>query len=249
MRPRGVWQVGVTWVFTVFWLAVVISFSVLTLGFAKPVAARLLGLWGRTVLRLARLRLVVENPEAIAPPEPRVVTFNHGSLLDTAIVTAVFTPRSTAAIKRDVVWYPGIGLALWLVGFLFVDRARPGRARAMLWKTAQNLVGRRLTVFIAPEGTRTTTGDLLPFKKGPYALAIDAQIPVVPLCIDNIIELHPMGRFVSTPGTIRVRFGPPRPTTGLAIEDAEKETTALREWYVVETAKMKAERVGATDAP
>jgi len=242
MHPRGVWQVLASWVFTLFWAALVISFSLVTFGFAKSVSARLLRAWGRTMLRIAGITLVVENPEAVAEAASRVVTFNHGSIRDAMLVTAVFTPRSTAAIKRDVVYYPGVGLALWLVGFLLVDRARPGNARAMLSRAAEKLVRRKLTVFIAPEGTRTKTGELLPFKRGACVLAIDAQVPLVPMCIDNIIELHPMGRWVSTPGTVRIRFGEPRPTTGLTVEQAEEKTAELREWYVDALARMKAER-------
>lgn len=245
MSPRGAWQVLASWTFTLVWVAVVISASVVTLGFAKPLTARLLRVWGRTMLRIARIRLVVENPEAIEAREPRVVTFNHGSIQDAMLVTAVFTPHSTAAIKRDVLYYPGVGIALVLVGFLLVDRARPGNARAMLDKAAARLVREKLTVFIAPEGTRTKDGDLQKFKRGAYILAIDAGVPVVPMCIDNVIELHPYGTYVSKPGTVRIRFGEPRPTTGFTHDDADRETLALHDWYADALAKMKAERPAA----
>ena len=94
----------------------------------------------------------------------------------------------------------------------------------------------RLTVFIAPEGTRTTDGSLLPFKKGALHLAQASGAPIVPVVIEGAFALHPPGRLTSRPGRVRVRVLPPWATAPLTEAAFGPQTVALRALYAVELA-------------
>jgi 1-acyl-sn-glycerol-3-phosphate acyltransferase len=105
--------------------------------------------------------------------------------------------------------------------------------------------GERLAVFLAPEGTRHPTSELLPFKKGALHLALASNAPIVPMLIDGAFELHGPGRLTSTPGHVIIRFLPPRSTLGLTAETVAAETEALRDHYTHELARLRDDRIAA----
>ncbi len=242
MHPKHVGQVLLAWLFTLAFCAVSLTLTFGTLGLlSRTLTPALLRFWGRTLLRLGGTRLVVEGAEHLNAETAKVATFNHGSLLDAYLVTAIMPPGSTAAIKRETMFYPFVGATLWAFGFLFIDRGQSDRAKRTLAKAAERMRRDRLTVFIAPEGTRTRDGQLLPFKKGPVHLAAACGVPIVPVVVDNAWELQPTGRLYATPGTVRIRVLPPM--TVVAPERSPiDQITALRELYVRTLDEMRRER-------
>lgn len=250
MSLRGTWQFVASWLFVVAFTVVLIAFMLVTLGaFSRHVGPLALRFWGRTMLRIAGVTLSVEGAEHLAADAMKIAPFNHGSVLDAFLVTAIMPPGSTAAVKRELMYYPLVGLCVYLLGFLIIDRGNGARARRTIDRAAARMARQRLTVFISPEGTRPLDGRLLPFKKGPLHLALDSGAPVVPVVIDNAWELHPPGRFTTTAGHVRIRVLPPRPSTGLTRETIAAETEALHDVYVAELARLRAERLGASLLP
>lgn len=244
MRLRKLGQVVGSWVFITFYGVAASVLTILTLGlFSRGLSPLLMRIWGRTMLRLAGITFEVEGAEYLRADAMKIVPFNHGSLLDAFLVPALMPPGSVAALKREALYYPVVGITVYLLGFLLIDRGRSTRARKIMARAAARMAKERLTVFIAPEGTRPKNGELLPFKKGALHIALDSHAPIVPMLIDGAFELHPPGRVTTTPGHIIIRFLPPRPTTGLTAENIAAETDALRALYVIELARLRADRL------
>lgn len=213
-------QFVVGWGFTFVFALSAAIISIVTLGrFSARLTPFLLRFWARVMLVIERVDLYVEGTAHVRPRAMKVSLFNHTSLLDAMIVTACMPPGSVAAIKREALYIPFVGLALWALGFLLIDRGRTDRAKRVLARAAERMQAERLTVFIAPEGTRSRDGALLPFKKGPFHIARVSGAPLVPMIIDGGQHVHPLGKAITQPGVVRVRFLPPIATDGLTAEE------------------------------
>lgn len=248
MRLRRLGQIVGSWAFISVYGVLASAVTILTLGlFWRRLSPFLLRVWARVMLWLAGITYEVQGEEHLRADTMKIVPFNHGSLLDAFLVPALMPPGSVAALKREALYYPVVGITVYLLGFLLIDRGRSERARRTMKRAGARMARERLTVFLAPEGTRSPKGEVLPFKKGAMYLALDSRAPIVPMLIDGAFELHPPGQVTTTPGHILIRFLPPRPTTGLTAETVEAETEALRALYVTELAKLRADRLAQGD--
>jgi 1-acyl-sn-glycerol-3-phosphate acyltransferase len=108
-----------------------------------------------------------------------------------------------------------------------VDRANRASAIASVDAAAARLAAGD-SFIIAPEGTRARGGEMLPFKKGGFVMAIKAQVPVVPVALHGTAEAMPRGRFWVKPGVVRVEVGDPIPTVGLTLDDRERLMETVR---------------------
>jgi 1-acyl-sn-glycerol-3-phosphate acyltransferase len=217
--------------------------TLLTLGiFARTLGPIIVRTWGKTMLRIARITVSVEGAEHLDSDTMKIATFNHGSILDAFLIGSIMPAGSVAAVKREFLYYPILGFTIYLCGFVFLNRGNSSRTRRQMAAACKRMERDRLTVFIAPEGTRARTHELLPFKKGPFFLAIDSGAPIMPVIIEGAFDLHPPSRWTSNPGHVRIRILAPRPTTGMTVETMPAEIEALRKVYEEELAKMRAER-------
>jgi 1-acyl-sn-glycerol-3-phosphate acyltransferase len=162
------------------------------------------GLTCRLLLLAAGQRIRVSGSFPSPKEGPYIYMFNHASLLDNLVVMSVL-PEFTCAIgKREQFKIPIWGAILRRWGAVPIDRNQLKQAIESL-----NQVGRLLSVgrslLIAPEGTRSPNGQLLPFKKGPFHLAVQHQIPVVPMVISGAFQSKRKGSWLLRPGTIRVK--------------------------------------------
>jgi len=177
--------------------------------------------WGRRLLRLNGARLRVEGLERLEESGAYVFVANHASLVDIwALLAAV--PQSVKFLaKRELLHWPLFGRVLRAAGHLPIDRADMRHAVAAYDEAAAKIrLGTSAAVFA--EGTRTTTGDLLAFKRGPFVLAIRAGVPVVPVWIGGTFGMLPRGSLRFRPGEVVVRLGEPMPTAHLSHDDRER---------------------------
>jgi 1-acyl-sn-glycerol-3-phosphate acyltransferase len=162
--------------------------------------------WGPAGLWLAGVRLDVV--QLAKPPDgPAIFACNHESALD---VWALFMtiPRSLRFVaKAELFRIPIFGWYLRLARFVAVDRKNHARAVAAL-KAAGEVVRAGTSLIVFPEGTRSADGRVHEFKKGPFVLAAEAGVPVVPVAIAGAAALVRKGRIEVTPGTIRIAIGP-----------------------------------------
>lgn len=170
-------------------------------------------------LALAGIRYRVAGDR---PPGDQAVVFcsNHESNVDPAVLFQALHPRLHVLYKAELHRFPLMGLVFDVGGFIAVDRQDRRRSFEALERGAASLrAGNSFLIF--PEGTRSRTGALLPFKKGGFIMAIDAQVPVVPVAVSGGREAMQKGSGIVRPVRVSVRVGTPVPTAGLTTDDRD----------------------------
>jgi putative phosphoserine phosphatase / 1-acylglycerol-3-phosphate O-acyltransferase len=164
---------------------------------------------------------IVAGTEHLWSARPCVFVFNHQSKLDTIVVAKLLRTGFTGVAKKEAANVPGFGQFFRLAGVAFVDRSDPARAREALTPAVEKIREDGLSLVIAPEGTRSATPRLGRFKKGAFHIAMQAQVPMVPIVLRNVGELMWRGSQTLRPGTIEVCVLPPVDTA-----DWRRETVA-----------------------
>jgi len=140
--------------------------------------------------------------------QPAMFLGNHASLFDPPLMISTLPCRPVFVAKRELIRVPFLGWVIWLADFIFIDRSRVQASRRSLKQAAERIrAGQSIVAF--PEGTRSRDGHLLPFKKGPFLLAFEANVPVVPFAIQGGPEILPKGTCRVKAGSYRIRVGEP----------------------------------------
>lgn len=189
-------------------------------------------LWGQALCLAAGVTVKRSN-RAPLPTGPAVYIINHSSDWDIFALAMNLPPRTRGVAKRELGWIPFFGWALRLSGMILVDRANHSRALRQMEEAAKKVHDGR-PIFMAPEGTRSKTGELLPFKKGAFVLAIRAQVPIVPIVIKGAYEVQSKHSFRINPGVITMEFLEPIPTGGLTLDDRDALIAKVRGIYLHE---------------
>ncbi len=161
-----------------------------------------------TGARVAGVRVVGEGLERIDPARTYVYMSNHVSNLDPPIVIPLIPQRTSVMAKKELFGYPVFGKILRIGALVPVDRGnREAGIAAVREASAVLRQGISMTIFV--EGKRSWDGKLLPFKKGPFYLATECNVPVVPVTVVGTHYVMPKGRFSVKPGTVKVIFHEP----------------------------------------
>jgi 1-acyl-sn-glycerol-3-phosphate acyltransferase len=163
-------------------------------------------MWAPSALWLSGVTLDVRAPHGF-PAGPAIYASNHESALDIWIVFRTVPRYSLRFLaKEELFRIPIFGWYLRMARFVEVDRRHHARAVAALQEAGRIIRGgTSLAVF--PEGTRSRDGRVQPFKKGPFVVAMEAGVPVVPIAIAGAAALNPKGRLSVRPGQVRVAVG------------------------------------------
>jgi 1-acyl-sn-glycerol-3-phosphate acyltransferase len=165
-------------------------------------------IWSRTMLAAVGARVEYRGLENLTARQPCVYIANHQSNVDIWALINVLPYPARFVAKESLFRIPVLGWAMAAAGFIPIDRANRGRAMKSLRLAAEKVrAGRPVVLF--PEGTRSRTGELQPFKKGPFHLALQAGVPVVPVIISGSFEVLPPRSLRVSPGPVDVRFLPP----------------------------------------
>jgi 1-acyl-sn-glycerol-3-phosphate acyltransferase len=164
----------------------------------------------RVGLRISGIRLRLHGLERLDPAGTYIFMSNHASNIDPPALIPVIPRRTSVLVKKELFRIPILGQAMRIGSLVPVDRSNRERAIASLDAATEVMKhGKNMTIFV--EGTRSRTGKLLPFKKGPFYLAMRTQAPVVPVTITNTYVLQPKGQFFVTPGAVDIIFHAPIP--------------------------------------
>jgi len=200
-------------------------------------------LWARQMFWVGGVKLEVLGwetlPEAIRrEQQPVIFMSNHESNLDPPVLIAALPVSAVYISKQELKWVPLVGWAASLGGTIFIDRGNRERAIRSIHQAAAQIRGGK-TVVIFPEGTRTRTGKLGPFKKGGFAMALEAGVPIVPLATVGGFRTLPPGSLRLHPGRYTILLG--SPVDPKAFPDREALLKAVRDSIkqLVATAKER----------
>ena len=163
---------------------------------------------GRLGVLLAGVKIEVVGREHLEPGQNYIFMSNHLSNLDPPVLFPVIPGRCAALIKKELLRLPILGMGFKQADFVPVDRSNRESAIESV-NAAIQVLRKGLHIVIFPEGTRSTDGHLLPFKKGPFHLALQSGFPIVPVTLLGTFESWPKTRFAMRPGTAAVVFHPP----------------------------------------
>jgi 1-acyl-sn-glycerol-3-phosphate acyltransferase len=190
--------------------------------------ARVANTFGRMGMWLVGARLVEENAPSYEGRAGRVIVMNHQSALDLAIGARLLPPGVTIIAKKEIAWVPLLNLVWWFMEFIFVDRKDSQKAQAAVAEIPEKLKSGNRTLLIAPEGTRSASGELLPFKMGAFHMAQQAGVPIHPVVFDGAHKAWPKGRILPGPGgEVRLRYLTPVDTTDWLPDDVREKAEEI----------------------
>ena len=207
-------------------LASVVTLSRWNIGLSSPV----LRFGGRTTLRILNVPLIVEGDWHIKDEICRVCICNHQSTLDIIWFSAVCPPRLGGVGKKELKWVPLLNVMWWVLKLYYVDRSDSQKARATFEHIASDIQKTKRSFTLAPEGTRSADGRLGAFKKGAFHLALQANVPILPVIVAGAHEAMPKGSFSYNYHPIHIRFLEPIDTSTWEYEtlnDHVQDTRAI----------------------
>jgi 1-acyl-sn-glycerol-3-phosphate acyltransferase len=214
------------WWRTVFYLIPAVSLYTFVLGAVSLLSTlfdrtgdaghRCARAWSRAILATTGVRVRVSGLEHLDPACSYVFAANHQSIYDIPVVFAAIPFQLRIVAKASLGRIPFLGWHLHRTGHLLVDRRNPGPD---IVRKMKRLVSEAHSLIVFPEGTRSADGAIGRFRKGTFVVAIDAQLPVVPVRIEGSRHVMRKGRLTVCRGEVTLSVHPPIETTGMTRQD------------------------------
>lgn len=180
-------------------------------------------LWGGGV------KVEFEGLDNLEPRRPAVMVSNHESWYDVFALAGLLPVDYRFVGKKELQKVPFFGPAWIACGHIPIDRANRKAAIESLRIAGEKIRREQAVVVMFPEGTRSSDGELLPFKKGAFMLALELGVPIIPVGISGSRRLMPKGSFLVRPGRMRVRIGRPIEIDGRTVADRDALMEETRE--------------------
>jgi len=205
--------------YTVFWgaLATVVA------PFSGEAIVWIARRWIGWIFATCGIRVEAAGLEHVAATNAAIYMSNHQSVLDIGAIALSLPVSWRFVAKKELTYIPFFGWALALSDQIVIDRGNRRRAVESLRRAAERVRG-GINVVIFPEGTRSPDGTLQPFKSGGFHLALDAQVPVIPVTVSGSWQLTPKRSLQLRSGTVKVVYGAPIETAGMTARDRERLT-------------------------
>ena len=188
------------------------------------------GVWIERMFAITGVKLNVQGEEHLWSHRPAVFIYNHRNNFDPYVAIKLVS-RDWGSVAKKEIAGPLTGVMKWLTpNVAFIDRSDSSKAVEGL-APVTDLLRRGVSVLVAPEGTRSATGQLGQFKKGPFRMAMAAGVPIVPIVIRNADRVASREAGIIRPGTIDVAVLPPIPVTDWAPDDIDDRIEGVRKVF------------------
>jgi 1-acyl-sn-glycerol-3-phosphate acyltransferase len=209
---RGLWRAYGLWLY--FWLVLltlIIGIMAILFTLFQPqgrLGRKIARVWAVLLLKVFPIPISVEGLERLVPGQTYVYAANHRSQFDIFVLQALLPGDFGWVAKKSLFQIPLFGQVMSRLGNISVDRSNLQESIRSLNRAADLIQhGRSLIVF--PEGTRATSRELLPFKKGVFLMAMKGGKPIVPVSINGTMAIQPRGSLYIRPGPVKVVISPP----------------------------------------
>ena len=183
--------------------------------------------WSKIACWLSLCPVKVTGKEKLQPNQSYIFAANHQGVYDIFLLYGFLDVPIKWIMKESLRSIPLVGKACEMAGFIFLDKSSPMAAAKMLREAGQRLKN-GVSIAIFPEGSRTSTGELGKFKKGAYQMAMDMQLPVVPVTINGSYQVMSRHTFLFMPHRMEVIIHDPLPTENLVAENLRDTATHIR---------------------
>ncbi|MGF1840828.1 1-acylglycerol-3-phosphate O-acyltransferase [Vibrio atlanticus] len=205
--------------------------------------------WFNQLQKLVGVKILQRGLDNAPTPEKSVYISNHQSVLDFVTAPGMLRPRTVSLGKRDLLYVPFFGLLYWITGNILINRENKSKARDTIKQVAEAIHQRDLSVWVYPEGTRSKGRGLLPFKTGAFRMAIEAGVPITPMCTStthNKIDLNRVNN-----GIVITEMLEPIDVSGYKISDARELANRCHAIMAEKIAELDAEvaRIEAQQNP
>ena len=184
-------------------------------------------LWGKSILVVSRVKVSVKGLSNIDPSRPYIYMPNHQSNFDIPVLLGHLAVQFRWLAKKELFKIPIFGRAMRKAGYISIDRYHRDSAFESL-KVAANKIKSGVSVLIFPEGTRSWDGNIRPFKKGGFVMAIDSGVPIVPVVITGTRAIMPKGKFRVYAGHVSMVIHKPIATSTYTRETKEALMESVR---------------------
>jgi 1-acyl-sn-glycerol-3-phosphate acyltransferase len=180
---------------------------------------RVMRLWARIIVIAAGIKLEINGLENLTKMTSYVLVGNHQSHMDIPIVTVALPIPLRIISKQELFKIPVFGWGMKAVGIISIDRFNQKKSIESLHEAEKVLQTHRVSILAFPEGTRSPDGKIHSFKKGPFVLAINTGMPILPISISGTRHVLPKGKLRLNSGRVRVIIHPPIMVAGKNLED------------------------------
>lgn len=174
--------------------------------------------WAWCVAKLVGVTASLHGRNDFDPDVSYVITPNHQGNVDILALILTLPMKFRWVIKRELLRIPFFGWGLGRTGAISLDRDKSRESVKQLRLGSSKLEG-GWSLLIYPEGTRSPDQNLLPFKKGPFRLAVDNNTPILPVTVNGAFKILPKKTLLPLPGHLTVTIGEPIPTDDLDVAD------------------------------
>lgn len=219
---RTIWVVLNLIFWTIIWGIVGLFLSIFE--WKGKIFGKIAQIWSKLILASAGVKYSVYGLDHLAPEQNYVFTGNHESPFDIPLAFAGIKHHLVSISKIEYKWIPIFGWAMQVAKHIFIDRNNQTKAIESLKKAAVSLKSNPRSILLFPEGTRSTDGKIHKFKKGGLLLAIETQIPVVPMVLCGTSSVATKGARKLKSASVELRIGKPIDTKGMTYDDRHELT-------------------------
>ena len=195
--------------------------------------------WFNQLQRIVGVELIHRGQEKIVDTPKAVYISNHQNVFDFVTSPGMLPPRAVSIGKKSLLWIPFFGQLYWITGNILIDRENKSSARNTIQQVADAIHKRNLSVWMYPEGTRSKGRGLLPFKTGAFRMAIEAGVPIVPMCVSSIHNKISLSNRDN--GIVIAEMMDPIDVSGYELADARKLADHCHELMEKKIAELDAE--------